>query len=313
MTTWETEEGADDFRDLVAPHVSELHRHCYRMLGSVDDADEVLQETLLAAWQGLSGFEGRASPRTWLFRIATNRCLNAIRDGKRRPPLVPAPPFEPPWPTEHHRATWIQPYPTPDPAQAHERREHIELAFVSALQLLPPRQCAALLLVDVLGFSLSEAADLLGSGATAVKGLLQRARAGVEGRREEVERPSPSAQNAVAERFASAFSADDIDGVLALLTDRAWLAMPPAPHLYRGHDAIGAFLEASIAWRRGSRVVSLTPLRANAAPGFAVRLSGPDGWQPGGVIVLELVLDGILGITRFLGESGLPHRRLPVL
>lgn len=272
------------------------------MLGSVEDADEVLQETLLAAWQGLPGFEGRASVRTWLYRIATNRCLNAIRDGKRRPRTTPTPPFDPPPPSEHHPATWIQPYVTAEsPAHSQERREHIELAFITALQMLPPRQTAVLLLIDVLGFSLAETAELLDSGTTPVKGLLQRARATVEARSGSPERPSRSDQRVIADRFARSFANDDIEGVLSLLTDRAWLAMPPAPHLYRGHEKIGAFLEASIGWRRDSRTLSLTPLWTNAAPGFAVHMSGPGGWQPAGIIALELVADGVAGITRFLG------------
>lgn len=295
------------FQELVDAHADELHRHCYRMLGSVDDADEVLQETLLAAWQGLSGFEGRASPRTWLYRIATNRCLNAIRDGLRRPPAVPVPPFEPPTPTERHRATWVQPYVTAeDPAHRLDRREHIELAFVTALQLLPPRQTAALLLVDVLGFSLAETAELLGSGTTVVKGLLQRARTAVDAHREEPQRPPPHAQRVIAERFATAFADDDIDGVLSLLTDQAWLAMPPAPHLYRGRAAIGSFLEASTSWRRGRRSLRLRPLWANDAPGYDVQLSAPYGWAPAGVIVLDITSDGIDGVTRFLGRPGHP-------
>ncbi|MDQ6641147.1 MAG: RNA polymerase subunit sigma-70 [Actinomycetota bacterium] len=305
MTTTARPVDQGAFQALVDPHVDELHRHCYRMLGSVDDADEILQETLLAAWQGLPGFEGRASLRTWLYRIATNRCLNAIRDGLRRPPAVPVPPFEPPPPTEQHRATWVQPYvTTQDPAQRLEGREHIELAFVTALQLLPPRQTAALLLVDVLGFSLAETAELLDVGRTSVKGLLQRARTAVDARREEPQRPPPHAQRVIADRFATAFADDDIDGVLSLLTDQAWLAMPPAPHLYRGRAAIGSFLEASTSWRRGSRSLSLTPVWANDAPGYAVQLSDAGLWLPAGVIVLDITSEGIDGVTRFLGGSG---------
>ncbi len=289
---------------LVDPWVHELHVHCYRMLGSVDDADEVLQETLLAAWQGLDRFEARASLRTWLYRIATNRCLNAIRDGRRHPPPIPAPPFDPPPPTAHHPATWLQPYVMDDdPARLLQRREHIELAFITALQLLPPRQTAALLLVDVLGFSLAEAAELLDTGTTAVKGVLQRARAAIEAHGgASPERPAADDQRVLAERFADAFASDDIDGVLSLMTDRAWLAMPPAPHLYRGREAVRAFLEASIGWRRGSRALSLTPLTANAAPGYAVQMSHAEEWRPAGTIVLDIVPAGIAGLTRFLDD-----------
>jgi RNA polymerase sigma-70 factor (TIGR02960 family) len=305
VTTTVWHEDADAFRELVDPLIHELHVHCYRMLGSVEDADEILQEALLAAWQGLPRFEGRASLRTWLYRIATNRCLNAIRDGKRRPPPTPSPPFDPPPPTEHHPATWVQPYVTAeDPARLLQRREHIELAFITALQILPPRQTAALLLVDVLGFSLAEAAELLDTGTTAIKGVLQRARAAVSANSDgSPERPAPEDQRVMAERFAAAFADDDIHGVLSLMTDRAWLAMPPAPHLYRGREAIAAFLEASISWRRGSRTLCLTPLLANAAPGYSVQMSHPDGWRPAGIIVLDIVPDGIAGLTRFLGDQ----------
>ncbi len=299
-------EDAEAFREFVDPYLQELHLHCYRMLGSVDDADDLLQETLLAAWRGLSDFAGRSSPRTWLYRIATNRCLNAIRHGSRRPPVVPVPPFDPPPSADRHPATWLQPYLTADePAEAVQRREHVELAFITALQLLPPRQTAALLLVDVLGFSIGEAAELLDAGATAVKGLLQRARAGVEARGAEARgaprpEPAPSPDRAVAERFADAFVRDDVEAVLSVLTDRCWWAMPPAPHLYRGPQEIGAFLQASIGWRRGSRSLAVRPVRANAAPAYLVTLSGATGPQPAGTVVLDVGGDRITGVTRFL-------------
>lgn len=304
MTATVPDDADADFRALVHPHLRELHVHCYRLLGSVDDADEVLQETLLAAWRGMAGFEGRASVRTWLYRIATNRCLNAIRDGKRQPPPSPVPPFEPPPPSAHHGATWVQPYVT-DPAERHVRREHLELAFVTALQLIPPRQTAVLVLVDVLGFSLAETAGLLDESPTAVKGLLQRARRSVA-TRPRTTRAAPETELHLAARFAVAFAADDVDGVLALLTDEAWLAMPPAPHVYVGREAIAGFLQTSIGWRRGTRSLALEGLQCNDAPAFVVRMSGPGGWQPAGVLVLEVGSAGITGVTRFLGEPAAP-------
>ena len=301
MTALVSADSADRFRYLTGPYVHELHVHCYRMLGSVDDADDLLQETLVAAWQGLDDFEGRSSLRTWLYRIATNRCLNAIRDGKRRPPVAPVPPFEPPPPTSEHPATWVQPYPyVEDPAETHIQREHIELAFITALQTLPPRQTAAVVLVDVLGFSLAEAADLLGVSSVAAKGLLQRSRKALSVRDEQHSLPTRAEERRLAELFAVAYASDDIDGVLDLLTDTAWLAMPPAPHMYRGREAIGTFLEASIAWRRGSRQLALSPVECNAAPAFAVRMSGSRGYLPAGIVVLEATAEGISGITRFL-------------
>lgn len=171
-----------EFRELTEPHLHELHVHCYRMLGSIDDADDLVQETLIAAWRGLDRFEGRSSLRAWLYRIATNRCLNAIRDGKRRPPSAPMPPFDPPAPTHEVDVPWLQPYPHDrleegaDPASRYQARETIELAFVAALQRLPPRQAAALLLCDVMGFALAEVAGMLDASPTAIKGLMQRAR-----------------------------------------------------------------------------------------------------------------------------------------
>ncbi|HET6213775.1 MAG TPA: RNA polymerase subunit sigma-70, partial [Micromonosporaceae bacterium] len=175
------------FRELTEPYRRELHLHCYRILGSLYDAEDMLQETLLAAWRGLPAFEERASTRAWLYRIATNRCLNALRDAGRRPPPAPVPPFDPPEPTRRGDVTWLQPYPdmlleriaddAAGPEQRYQAREAVELAFVEALQRMPPRQAASLVLRDVLGFSTAEVAAMLGTSETAIKGVLQRARA----------------------------------------------------------------------------------------------------------------------------------------
>ncbi len=327
------------FDELVAPHVRELHLHCYRMLGSVRDAEDLLQETLLAAWSGLHGFAGRSSLRTWLYRIATHRCLNAIRDGRRRAPAEPRPPFDAPQPSHRGEITWLQPYPdawldqladpAPGPAATAEAREWVELAFIAALQRLPPRQTAVLVLHDVLGFSSIEIADMLDTGPTAVKGILQRARAATHG-------PAPPADTSgtpateeatagerdLARRFARAFGADDIDGVIGLLTDDAWLAMPPAPHEYHGAAAIAGFLRASIGWRSG-RPLRLVPTGANRQPAFAVYLTDPvlsvdeaPGARFAGILVITP--EGsrparVAAVTRFLDDSlaaafGLPAR-----
>ncbi|MBB3724712.1 RNA polymerase subunit sigma-70 [Nonomuraea dietziae] len=249
----------DAFRELTEPYRGELHLHCYRILGSLTDADDLLQETLLAAWRGLDTFAGRASLRAWLYRIATNRCLNALRDGRRRVPAEPVPPFDPPEPTRRGEATWLQPYPDalleqipdadPGPEVRYHGREAVELAFIAALQQLPPRQTATLVLRDVLGYSAAEVADMLVTTETAVKGTLQRARATLDRRRGDVTlaRPGSAEERDLTRRFADAFTADDINGVVALLTDDAWLAMPPAPHEYHGPDAIVSFLRASTA------------------------------------------------------------------
>jgi RNA polymerase sigma-70 factor (TIGR02960 family) len=299
---------ADAFRDLVEPHRGELRLHCYRLLGSLTDADDVLQEVLLAAWRGLDTFEGRAAPRTWLYRIATNRCLNAIRDGRRRIPAEPLPPFDPPEPTRRGDVTWLQPYPeTPETRAA--RRETVELAFIVALQRLPPRQAATLVLRDVLGYSAPEVADMLGTTEVAVKGALQRARATLRTPGGDM---APAAERELSRRFAKAFVDRDLDRLLALLTDDAWLAMPPAPHEYHGHAAIAEFLRT--AWAATTSVEVLRPTRANGQPAFDCRLG--EGEAEAGIIVLTCTDDRISGITRFLrphhgrdGDAGGPDRR----
>ncbi len=320
------------FSNLTAPYVRELHLHCYRMLGSLTDAEDLVQETLTAAWRGLDDFAGRSSLRTWLYRIATNRCLNAIRDAKRRPPAPPVPPFNPPEPSRRGEVTWLQPCPdawldvadtTPGPAATSESRAGVELAFIAALQRLPPRQTAVVILADVLGFSTAEVAGMLDTSPTAVKGTLQRARAALA-------RPAAGGSHApdggrgsaaerdLASRFAAAFTAGDVDRVVSLLTDDAWLAMPPASHEYVGREAVTGFLRASTAWRarQGTRF-RLLPVRANGQPAFACYLSVRTGEATAYVegptasftdlLVLTICGNRISGITRFL-DSGL-HRQ----
>lgn len=296
------------FRKLVEPYRRELHLHCYRLLGSVTDAEDVLQEVLLAAWRGMAGFEERSSLRTWLYRIATNRSLNAIR--ARRALTSPVPPFQPPDPTHRGEVTWLQPYPdawldqlpdrTHDPEARYGQRESVELAFVAGLQRLPARQAATLVLRDVLGYSAGEVAGILETTETAVKGTLQRARATLEKERPAADRVAPGSaeERALSERFAAAFVARDIDTLLGLLTDDAWLAMPPAPHEYHGRPAIAGFLRVSGAWR-GERALLLEPTRANRQPAFECHIDG----EPAGVMVLTVHSGGIAGMTRFLNVS----------
>lgn len=304
------------FRELVTPYARELHVHCYRMLGSLMDADDLLQETLTAAWLALDAFAGRSSLRTWLYRIATNRCLNAIRDGKRRQPPEPVPPFSPPEPSRRGEVSWMQPYPdallellpdlTPGPEARYQRREAIELAFIVALQHLPPRQAAALLLRDVVGFGNAEVAGMLGTTPVVVKGLLQRARGSVAQRRKvagaNVASPAGSAsEHHLARKFAAAFVEDDFETLVTLLTDDAWLAMPPAPHEYHGPEAIVAFLRASAGWRETGSA-RLLPTRANGQTAFGVYLRYPREMpaRGAGLLVLTEARDRIVGITRFL-------------
>jgi len=277
------------FAELVEPYRRELRVHCYRMLGSLTDAEDVLQETLLAAWRGLAGFERRSSVRAWLYRIATNRCLNAIRDGRRRIPAEPVPPFDLPEPSRRSDVPWLQPYPGPETHT--EARESVELAFVAGLQRLPPRQAATLVLRDVLGYSQPEVADMLGTTPTAVKGALQRARATMA--RPHRPRAARDEEERLSRRFADAFVRRDLAGLLALLTDDVWLSMPPAPHEYHGRAAVAAFLTAS--WAGGGRI-ELDATRANGQPAFACHLDA----EPAGIMVLTCHGDGISAMTRFL-------------
>jgi RNA polymerase sigma-70 factor (TIGR02960 family) len=319
------------FRELTDPHRRELQLHCYRMLGSVQDAEDVLQETLVAAWRGLDRFEERSSLRAWLYRIATNRCINALRDAGRRPPSPPVAPFEPPAPTRFGEPTWLQPYPdllldaiadaSPGPEAHYQAREAIELAFVAGLQQLPPRQRAALVLRDVLGFHTAEAAAMLESSEASVKGALQRARAALAQRRPAADHrrtplPHSARERELIRRFAEAFQADDIDSLIGLLTDDAWLTMPPAPHQYRGATAIASFLRASAAWRGGRRF-RLVPTRANTQPAFGCYLNDARAAvaHAAGLIVLTLDGERISTITRFLDSGVLDrfglHQTLP--
>ncbi|MFI2566818.1 RNA polymerase subunit sigma-70 [Paenarthrobacter sp. NPDC018779] len=290
------------FAALVQPYRRELHVHCYRITGSLDDADDVLQEVLLAAWSGLRSFRGRSSVRTWLYRIATTRSLNAVRDRRRRPHDQPTPPFEPPMPTDTFDVPHLQPYPDAllselDPSARAIALESIELAFVSALQHLPPRQAAALVLCEVLDFPISEAADMLGTSSTAVKGLLQRARAATP-------MPEPVSSSAdrdpVVRRFADAFARDDVDAMVALLTDESWLAMPPAMHRYVGRTAVGNFLRASAAGRPGGSYV-LARTQAGRRPAFVCYLQG----RARGLLVIEPDTSGekVASLVRFLDDG----------
>jgi RNA polymerase sigma-70 factor (TIGR02960 family) len=309
------------FRELSDPYRRELQVHCYRMLGSLQDAEDMLQETLVAAWRGLARFEGRASVRAWLYRIATNRCLNALRDAGRRPPPAPVAPFEPPAPTRYGEPTWLQPYPDvllegiaddlPGPEARYQTREAIELAFVAGLQRLPPRQRAALVLRDVLGFHTAEVAAVLDSSEASVKGALHRARATLDERRpaadlQRTPRPRSARERELTRRFVDAFEADDIDGLIGLLTDDAWLTMPPARHEYQGATAIASFLHTSAAWRDGRRF-RLVPTRANTQPAFGCYLDG----KAVGLIVLTLDGERICAITRFLDNDVLHPFGLP--
>jgi RNA polymerase sigma-70 factor (TIGR02960 family) len=310
------------FGELTEPYLGELQLHCYRILGSVQDAEDMLQETLLAAWRGLAQYEERASMRTWLYRIATNRCLNALRASARRPRTMQEPPFTPPEPTRRGEPVWLEPYPDvlldglPDtgagPDARYEAQESIALAFITSIQHLPPMQRAVLVLRDVLGFRSAEVADMLSSSKVSVNSALQRARATMAARQPRAE-PAPLPRSAresdLASRFAAAYGSDDIDGVIALLTDDAWFTMPPATLEYQGHAAIAAFLRQSADWR--GRCYRLVPTRANGQPAYGCYLLDGEVYRAHGMVVLTLSGGRISAITRFVDSSIMARFALP--
>jgi RNA polymerase sigma-70 factor, ECF subfamily len=315
------------FGQLVDPYRRELQVHCYRILGSVADAEDALQETLLSAWQGLAGFEGRASIRTWLYRVATSRCMDALRSRRRRPPAS-APPagLEPPEPTRLGEVLWLEPYPdvllegladpAPGPEARYQAREAISLAFITALQLLPPRQRAALILRDVLGFHAAEAGHILATSEESVTSALKRARAALErqqsrpGEREPPPPPGSAAEQELVERLTGAFEAADVDGIVALLTDDAWLTMPPLPLEYQGRELAAQFFAAT-AFRPGW-TARLIATRANGQPAFGFYVRDPKAGVSHTVGLLVITLSGprICAMTRFDGDT-LPRFGLP--
>jgi RNA polymerase sigma-70 factor (ECF subfamily) len=318
--------GDDDaFGRLVAPHSRALHLHCYRMLGSLHDAEDALQETLVRAWRNLARFGERSSFRRWLYRIATNVCLTAL--AQRRPlPALPEP--LPPAPEADDQIV-LSPYPDtllaelpstePGPAARYDARESVQLAFVAAVQLLPPRQRAAILLRDVLGWSADEVADLLGTTRAGVNSALQRARDTLGRRRAEgrleLERAVP-AEGVAAElvgRFAEAWEAVDIPRLVALLRDDAVMTMPPAPLLYRGPRAIGDFF-ATVPLEGALDRTRLLTTRANGQPAVAVYFPDDESGvhRAYGLMVLVLDDDRIAEIVGFADPSLFPAFGLPV-
>jgi RNA polymerase sigma-70 factor, ECF subfamily len=313
----------DAFAQLTAPYRRELQVHCYRIVGSLQDAEDLLQETLLAAWRGLEQFEGRSSLRTWLYTIATNRCLNALRAGSRRPQPVPATAGSHP-PESFAEVSWLEPYPdvllegladaAPGPEARYEAKESIALAFVSGLQHLAPRQRAVLVLRDVLGFHADEVADMIGTSEASVNSALQRARATLErrlpARRDRLAMPGQGGAGDLVARFADAFERDDIDGIVALLTEDAVVSMPPQPEWHQGRAAVAEFLHQRHLDRTGGpwRFVQTG---ANGQPAYAYYLGDGEGWVRAGVFVIGVRPDGIESITRFYGEKLLSRFQVP--
>ena len=316
------------FHALAERYRHELQVHCYRILGSPQDAEDLVQETLLAAWRGLDGFVGRSSVRTWLYKIATNRCLNALRDASRRPGGgAPQLPPDPPEPTRVAEPLWLQPYPdalldalpdaAPGPEQRYEAREAVGLAFVAGLQRLPPSQRAILVLRDVLGYRAAEVAELLDTSTASVNSGLQRARAAIEQRlpaagRERAPLPRSAAERRLVGRFADAFEAGDVDTVVELLTDDAWLTMPPVPLEYQGRERIARFL--SVVPAGGDlRRFRLVPTRANGQPAFGVYQRDAQCPIAHAIGILVLTLEGerIAALTAFHDTGVLPLFGLP--
>ena len=303
----------DAFAALVAPHRHEIQVHCYRMLGSLQDAEDVVQETLLAAWVGLAGFESRSSIRTWLYRIATNRCLNALRSASRRPVAAAALPSPPPEPSRLGEVLWLQPYPdaaldavpdaAPGPEARYESTEAISLAFVTAVQLLPPNQRAVLLLRDVLGYRARETAELLGLTEDAVTNALKRARATMQANQAlpavRSSQPDGRSDQELLDRFVAAFVSDDVDALVALMTDDVWVRMPPLPFEYRGTAAAHRFFTAIDGHRR--TLAQMVPVRANRQPAWGEYVRDPvtGGLHLVGVLVVAVAGDRIMEITHF--------------
>jgi RNA polymerase sigma-70 factor (ECF subfamily) len=322
------------FGQLTGLYQRELQVHCYRILGSVADAEDALQETLVAAWRGIGGFEGRSTLRAWLYRIATNQCLNARRGSRRVPPAGqragsapgPVPPAGQgpalPAPVSDDEPLWLEPCPddllgeipdsAPGPEARYEARESVSLAFVAALQHLPPRQRATLVLRDALGFRAAEAAGILGCSLDAVNGSLKRARTALAqrmtpGALSQAPLPGSAAERDVLARFTDAFEAGDIDALVAMLTDDAWLTMPPRPFAFRGPRAAAALLAAMV-FRGGTLRFTLAPARANGQPAFACYASEAGGPAvPSGMIVLTLSGTQIAAVARFTDNGLLPR------
>ena len=328
----------DAFRDLVQGHSHELQVHCYRILGSLQDAEDALQETLVSAWRNLGDFGQRSSLRTWLYQIATNRCLSMLRAGSRRPRIAaPVPEVTLPEPTGAGDAPpWLEPYPdvllddlvdqAPGPEARYETTEAISLAFIIALQLLPPRQRAALVLRDVLGYHAAEVAQILDATQESVQSALKRARATVDnhladsgstsgtGGRRPARQPDTAAEHRLVARLTDALERADLDALIELLVTDVRLSMPPVMLEYRGIESAQRVL-AAVTFRPG-RTYRVVPVRANGQPAVGLYLADPHAsvYRAYALLVITTAGDRITAMTGFTSDVmtrfGLP-RTLP--
>jgi RNA polymerase sigma-70 factor (ECF subfamily) len=301
----------DDFLRLADPFRRELLAHCYRMLGSVHDAEDLVQETYLRAWRGYGGFEGRSSLRTWLYRIATTACLTALESRSRRPmPTGLGGPSDNPADAlvEHAEVPWLEPVPDAmvgadraDPAAIVTSRETIRLALVAALQHLPPRQRAVLILREVLQCRAAEVAEMLGTTTVAVNSVLQRARAQLDQvapSEDQVTEPTAADQRELLDRYVAAFEAKDVNAIVSLLTADAVWEMPPFATWYRGPEHVAHHLANRCPGGPGD--FRLVPVEANGQPGFAMYLREGDGvYRPFTIQVLALSGAGITHVASF--------------
>jgi RNA polymerase sigma-70 factor (TIGR02960 family) len=315
------------FRDLVQGHSRELQVHCYRILGSLQDAEDAVQETLVSAWRNLGEFGQRSSLRTWLYQIATNRCLSMLRAGSRRPRIAaPLPEATLPEPTGPGDAPfWLEPYPDvlldhlvdqrPGPEARYETTEAISLAFITALQLLPPRQRAALVLRDVLGYHAAEVAQMLDATQESVQSALKRARATLDSHladssRRPARQPDTAAEHRLAAGLTDALERADLDALIELLVTDVRVSMPPAMLEYRGIEAAQRFFAAAT-FRPGC-TYRVVPTRANGQPAFGLYLADPHAnvYRAYCLLVITTAGDHITAITGF-STNVMTHFGLP--
>ena len=312
------------FAQLTHGYRQELQLHCYRILGSTQDAEDALQETFLGAWQALANFEERASIRTWLYRIATNRCLNMLRAASRRPEVVSSLNTALPEPTRVGEVVWLEPYPdilldglpddSPGPDTRYETKESVSLAFITVLQLLPPRQRVALVLRDILGYRASEAAEMIEATEASVESALTRARVALHDRladtkdREPPPAPNSAAEQEIVARVTAAFETGDADELVALLTEHVSVTMPPMPGECEGREDAGRYIRMTLV-RPSVRIV---PTRANGQPALASYVRDPQTglFHASGIAVLTLSGRLISAMTVF-GKDVLPSFGLP--